>query len=355
MQRILEKLVFGCTLLLLASCSGSDNVKKFSKSIPIKGKLIENIEFFTAGKVGMIVEDSLLILQKNESDIINVYNTKNFELLSTFGVNGLGPEEFATPEMLNYILSDSLGKYISVYDFNRRKYTKLNLNKLLKKEYINITQKENIYETNDYLRYFFYKSDSLLLATPETYHRFILFNYDDKNYGSKYIDYTPELGFEISNQLKPYVYRSFVVVNPERKIFAAAPYFLGELNFFDFEGNYLNSSIYESRSNLESNLNKKIFDKTKGHIIKMESKGGYIYALDKNNNLNAMNGVNGEKRNDSKILVFDWDGNPIKEYIIADHRIITSFTYDENKNVFYMYSREEEKNNIVIYDLNEFQ
>jgi hypothetical protein len=87
----------------------------------------------------------------------------------------------------------------------------------------------------------------------------------------------------------------------------------------------------------------------KQFIVSIEEVNDTLYALNIDNKIQ-------DYRTDSnmqpiKIQVFDWDGNPIKEYIIGDNRRVISFAYDKVHQRFYTYSTDEEDYNIVMYDL----
>jgi hypothetical protein len=57
--------------------------------------------------------------------------------------------------------------------------------------------------------------------------------------------------------------------------------------------------------------------------------------------------------NNREILVFDWDGNPVKKYVFADGRPILSASYDAIHNRFYTFSPDEPEHNIVVYEMDE--
>lgn len=56
-------------------------------------------------------------------------------------------------------------------------------------------------------------------------------------------------------------------------------------------------------------------------------------------------------RSSQKIEVFDWDGTPVKEYVLNDDRFVQSFAMDLENNRIYGYCPYERDNNIIIYDL----
>jgi hypothetical protein len=51
------------------------------------------------------------------------------------------------------------------------------------------------------------------------------------------------------------------------------------------------------------------------------------------------------------VEVFDWEGNPIKEYILNDNRFIETLAVDLKNNRIYGYCRDERDSNIIIYNM----
>ncbi|MEX2567156.1 MAG: hypothetical protein WD431_14530 [Cyclobacteriaceae bacterium] len=58
----------------------------------------------------------------------------------------------------------------------------------------------------------------------------------------------------------------------------------------------------------------------------MDAKGEYIYGLSYENPFEETR--NPDISTNSKILVFDWQGNPVKELLLSGGRFIQSFAVD---------------------------
>ncbi len=91
-----------------------------------------------------------------------------------------------------------------------------------------------------------------MIASPEADFRFVIYRDSIKSF--KNVPYLPRTGFSLNKELKSAVYRSASFVNKEKGLMATAPILLGELDFFDLEGNYLSSSIFCPIKSLEKDL-----------------------------------------------------------------------------------------------------
>lgn len=331
------------------SCSKNEGILTFPETIEIKGSVVEEIEIHANG-ANLLIVDTVLIVQKYSNNIINVYDLENnHKPIIRFGKVGMGSREFQSPELLRQVSYVNDIPHLNIYDFDRRRLSKFNLIESLDTGEATINQ-ELIAEFDDYLTYFFYKDDDFLLATSEVQGRFILHDY--KANQTNYIPFIPETDFEISDQIKPFVYKSSVVVNKDKKLIAAAPIMLGKIDFFDFSGSFLKSTVFSSLDELKNKLTlKKGNGPIKMHIIDLVSNGDFIYALNSNNTFDQYN--NPElKTNNQKIQVFDWNGKPLIEYILSDGKILSSIAFDKKNNKIYGYCRDQEPNNIIVYDLN---
>lgn len=331
------------------SCSKNEGILTFPETIEIKGSVVEEIEIHANG-ANLLIVDTVLIVQKYSNNIINVYDLENnHKPIIRFGKVGMGSREFQSPELLKQVSIVNNTPYINIYDFDRRRFSKVNLVESLNTGESSINQ-ELVSEFDDYLNYFFYKDNDFLLATSEVQGRFIHHNY--KTNKTNYIPFIPETDFEISDEIKPFVYKSSVLINADKKLIAAAPIMLGKIDFFDLSGNYVKSTLFSDPDELKNNLPlKKGNGPIKMHIIDLVSKDDLIYALNSNNTFDQYS--NPElKKNNQKIQVFDWNGKAIIEYILSDGKYLSSIAYDKKNNKIYGYCRDQEPNNIIMYDLN---
>ena len=152
--------------------------------------------------------------------------------------------------------------------------------------------------------------------------------------------------------MQPLVYRSSSFVNKKLRLIVSAPLLLGEIDFFDLDGNHLSSSIFFPREGLKKDIrnidiNGKDFD-PKYHIVQLHANDEYIVGLNLNNYQSAIY-ENGSLSNQS-ILVFDWKGNPVKKFILDKQYFIKSFAVDWENSRFYGYCSEESEHNIIVYE-----
>lgn len=341
--------------MLLSSCKNTEENKmvvidKFPEVQSIQGTPVENIELFSGGNVNLVVVDSFLVVQKKEDNFFHIYSTTTHELLAKVGSEGRGPNEFNFPELLNQVSHDKINNspIVNIYDYDRRRFSELNiLNAINQSD--TIFNHKPIPNIDKYLTYFFYMDNDMLIAAPENEGRFVIKDENKSEY--QIIPYIPATDFHIDEEVLPMVYRSASFINKDLGLMASAPILLGELDFFDLEGKHVKSVEFESRDDLENELAKNIRGNgnIKYHIADIDAKGGFIYCLNYNNSSEVYERT--ADISDLKIQVFDWDGNPIKEFILADNRFISSFAYDEINNRFYGYCGNEEEHTIISYDL----
>jgi len=75
----------------------------------------------------------------------------------------------------------------------------------------------------------------MMIATPESDARFVI--YLDSLQTFITVPYLPNTEFPIKEELKSSVYRSTLFVNKNKGVLVSAPILLGEIDFFDLEGN----------------------------------------------------------------------------------------------------------------------
>jgi hypothetical protein len=347
-------------VLLVVSISCKDKkyslklIDMFPTTEHLKGKPIENITLFSKGNVNLISIDSFLVIQKSEEPFFRIYSTNDYKLLSEFGKEGKGPNEFIYPELLNQTSYDKSNNspIICVYDYTRRNFTRINILNLVKNQTDQIYNNIPIPMYDQYFTYFFFRDDNLLIATPEREWRFVI--YKDTVQSFVNVPYLPSVDFSVGEELKAIVYRSASYVNKKIGVMASAPLLLGEIDFFNLEGQYLSSSVFSSRKILKYDLEN--IDKIRGNnpkyfIEEIHANDNYIYALNYDNYQNDFY-VTGNYTNQS-ILVFDWEGIPIKKYILDKQHFIKSFAIDWKNNRIYGYDSNELNNTIIVYQVKE--
>lgn len=349
----ISSVLITCAILFIIGCNQKESnniiVDKFPEIIPLSGSLVKEIEVFDKGNVHLLVIDSFLIVQKTREKYIQIYSTNTYKLLTEIGLFGRGPGEFSRPELTGQIAYDAFTKnpLVYVYDTQRRRITCLDIIKCIKNP-THINSEKTIPNVHSYLSRFFYTNDSIFFAIPEDGGRFLFYNYKTSKIEMK--PFLPDVDFSMKNYLLHSVYRSSCCVNKEKRLIAAAPLLLGEVDFFDLNGNYIKSTIFESRENLKKSLAKgtKSLD-PKIQIAQLVSQGDLIYGLNYNNV--AYDIYETKKYTNFKIEVFNWTGQPVKEYILD--RSVLSFAVDLTNKRIYGYCPDEQEHTIVVYNLTE--
>jgi len=347
----MKKFLISLLILSFLGCSKEESgLVLFPETNEVSGKALKEIEIITAGNVNLAVVDTLLVVQKNEDKIINIFSTNSYKLLAEIGRTGDGPYEFKMPELLNPEKNDSTR--IKVYDYIRRKLTTLDLKKLLNKD-------ENIFEIqkiptqiNTFLPYFFYLDKNLLLATPEENTFFTIYNLKK----DKTINIPYPITFNITQENERFyyknIYRPALSYNTDKRIIATSPLMLPVIMLYDLKGNLFKTVNFDQQAfekiKEKVNQHSKIFPNLTYFISEIEQLDDNIYCLNVNNPYE----IEEKKRNNPKILVFDWELKPIKEIVLTDKRNIASFAYDKKHNRLYTYCPDEENYNLVVYDLN---
>lgn len=322
------------------------DAEKFPVSYTLKGKPVKEINFISKGNVNLMVIDTFLIIQREQEKFVFIYSTVNHKLLAKIGSKGRGPGEFITPELVEQISFDlhNESPILYIYDLTRRRVTHINLFDNIFEKCVN--EQTILPDVNFYLTRLNYIDDSIFVGTPEDGGRFIFYNFNTHNF--KMIPYIPKVNYKLTKPL-PLVYRSVSCINPQKKLLASASVCLGQIDFFNFNGEHKFSTIFNSNDNLKIDLTNKenSFD-PKYQIVDLLSKEDFIYGLNYNNCKGSE--LYAKDKPNFKVQVFDWDGMPIKEYNLDNH-YVSSIAVDRLHNRIYGYCPNVEKNNLIIYNL----
>ena len=321
----------------------------FSVSKELKGEPIVDIPIFSTGNVYLMVLDTFLIVQTKEEKFFKIYSTQTYQLLGEFGMEGDGPSEFRFPYLSKEIWNSGKSLTLNqIYDYRLNGHYTVSIPNVLKG---GAFERNPIREINSHISRFHFKNDNYLWCTTDDAGRF--FHYDYHTGRSTIIPYIPKTEFQIVDKDDlSLVYRSAVMANEQRNLIAAAPYLLGQIDFFDMKGNYLRTTHFEKSDELKDALltrktNPNLFD-TKVFISDLDATHDLIYGLSRNNFGKNIN--NPQVRSPHKILVFDWEGDPVKEFILGDGRYVFSIAVDEKNKRIFAYCPEEEENHLVVYN-----
>jgi len=314
----------------------------------LKGTQISDIEIFSSQYVNLVVVDTFLVVQKNQSPILQVFSTKNYNLLVEAGNMGEGPEELKNPTLLNNTLQSTQNNspIIQVYDAGSRRIFQYNvLNLIDQNEPFLNTIELPLDETFDVSMVYFNNEDWLIL-NPSEFNRFLIHSYKDST--QILVPYPDKLDFEVDPYYKLFIYYSSVAMEAKKQQFFSGNLLLGELDLYDIKGNLIKSTKFQENSTLEKDINT-LPQNMNSYISDIETDGNYMYALNNNNKL--LNADKDEDRNNMQLLVFDMNGTLLKTLPFSDQKFITSIALDRQENKLYAYSLHEEKHNIFVYDL----
>jgi hypothetical protein len=319
-----------------------DSIKLHGENIRIKGIYRPSSIF--------ILDTFLIIVSLDNEYCLHIFNANTFELIKKYGRKGRGPDEFMDPVLTWQRIADTHdGKTLLIYDSKRRRLSEINImdllsdskkgikSEVLPKEMINVS---NIIFVKDSVALFSHSNE----GNPG---RFGLYNF--KSHKTAFSPYLPDLGFKVHpNNFYPLYNTSGACVDLQKQRFVAFPCLLGELDFFDLSGNYFQSTIIERVDEIKNAKYEKLIFETPGvryYMTDLQSFNDKIYTLctiliypDLNN------------RPISEIYVFDWDGNPIKKYVLD--REIFPFSYDARNNRFIGFSNYDEEYPFISYELN---
>ncbi|MEO9886845.1 MAG: BF3164 family lipoprotein [Balneola sp.] len=330
------------TLFALIILLGCDNKKvvEFKSKKYLTSKTVTEIEILSSGNVYISVVDTFLVVVKSDEPFIELYSTNSHKLLLSFGKEGRGPNEFLGPSLIKN-RSVSVGKNIFfVHDYKRNKIARIEIGEVLKdSQNFEILP---IPKTDHHMTFVHYISDRYIIGTPSQ--GGIMTILDLMNGESNLVPYLPELEFNVPEFSLPTIFRPAVLVNKKKNRIVVAPLYLGEMSFFNFKGELINSVAFEPRNKYEEELiqGEQAFSEIKEQIIELELVDDYIYAL--NSNTSVKNFRSNQRQN--KIQVFNWNGNPIKEYILEQEHIF-SMSVDPIQKRIYGYNMSAKTHNIV--------
>lgn len=340
-------------LLLIYGCSYKENkfeLDKFGLSVNLKGKPVEEIPIYTTRNVHMMVMDTFLIIQTREEKFFKIYSTQSYQFLGEFGDEGDGPSDFRFPHLSKEIYYSQKGPILSqIFDKHLKRQYTIPINNILKGiEY----EGKPFHEISNQIVHNYYQNDKYLWGKSENVNgRFFHYNFGTGEY--KIIPYIPETNFPIkNNEYINLIYRSAVITNEEKGLVAAAPYLLGQIDFFKLSGEYLKTTFFEKSEVLQEALESAKIDQNlfnpKVFISDLDASVEFIYGLSRNNLGKEIRDP--QVRSPHKILVFDWDGNPMTEYVLDDGRYVFSIAVDEKNKRIYAYCPEEEEHNLIVYN-----
>ena len=357
-------LIISVLLIVFNGCSNEQKKRKdivvdeFPVTTELKGYPATTIEAYSKGHVFLSVVDSFLILLKShisfaEERFISIYSTNTHKLLARTVTKGRGPGEFLDPVFTGQIEYNTNNNHpiVYIYDSGRNRLTLLDVN-----ETVNNNQHVNgqilLPQIGYNINSLFYYSDSLLVATffpqPESQDgRFLIYNNRTKQ--TIVIPHLHDLGLTFDDAHRFMIYYSFCSVNIKEQYIAASAIQMGEVHYFDLNGDYIKSTIFYPREELIDVLQNKVATSDPYFFVnELKTEDGLLYALNLDNFEDDLSKT--MKYKDISLLVFDSNGYPVEKYIFSDNRYVSHFAIDKLHKRIYTFCPNEAEHNIIVYD-----
>jgi len=351
-MRIVFKIFLLFSVIACSKNKGLDRQKLmvFPESFNLKGLTVKEITPLSPSFI--IVQDSLLAILNSQSEpVFQIYDAKSLVLLSEFGERGDGPQEFIGPLFTGLTSEVDGNKFQMIYETEKKKMAFLNLydsvnNSISNFNFVKLTE---IDDFNHSAQNVIYHSDSLTIISSMDDRgqlgRFSML----RNGKEQHVGYLPKISIDMRPDQLYSIYANIASTsNVHKRRFVATNLYFGQYDFFDFNGNYIKSSTFNDENDV-AGIVKEIDDLRKLvpspilHINVLKSYNEIIYSL------YSPIDIRGNSLGNSLIHVLDWDGNPIRKYVLD--RQISNFAFDQINNCFYGIDPNVEDFQIIKYEL----
>lgn len=318
----------------------------FAETVSIKSSNIKGIDQAIM-PLHLGINDDLLILCDPQSEYrFYAYKLPEFKFLGKFGKEGDGPKEISeTMIFLNQFEKNKDGIFINFFEPNKMKYVSMNLNKAL-----NDSLEDNDFKIT-YMPPEIQESYNIIKLKNNTFFGsgFSLagefFIYDENTASFRWKDQTVDHNDDFMKSLKENnlldMYKHGALkAKPDNSHFVKAYQFTPKISVYDSDGNLKFSIINESKKEPKI-VNNQFEENTRMYYFTTYVTDDYIYAID-------LNCTQKEFRsggiNNVELHVFDWDGNPIKKYLLNEGiGALSPFAVDEKNNKLYTVNPKSEE------------
>lgn len=331
------------TLIIFQNCSPRDSgneiwIDEFPESNQVKVDSLMKFDFLIPERIH--VSNSKIFLTNNiVNEFLHVLDIESLKFVDTLAFKGDGPNEYRHLAFFRRYSSQNNDVVQYLFDWERGEVSSLNFDKENKSYTL---KKEELEKEFLPVSRMVYYSNNLKIGVPvgdEENGRFKVLR-NTKQYT---VNYLPELNFKINPENKYPIYVNVSSgVQEDLGVFVSTSSMLGQFDFFDFDGNYLYSSIIERNPNLKNaSKTQNIFAEPvtfyHSEIIPLKDS---FFSLFGSLDIQTMESSN------TRVFEFDRKGNPIREYKLD--RLVGSFSYDQEQDCFYGLAMDMEKQEEVI-------
>lgn len=335
--------------LIYSGCSKDEVITiSFPETIELNSVPVMEIDTYFRSHVSINVVDTFLVIANQQEPFVHIYSTITHDKLYTFGKQGNGPNEFQDAEVTNqdtFQFEEGINRNTAtIFDFQRNHLTVLDIQaSILQKEDVSINMR--IPSDRNHITMLHYAGPEKIIFTPLNNANLIYYNNLNSTYN--YVPFLPKSELNIKEHNKSHIYRPAVFYNTDKSLTAVAPINFGRLDFFNGEGSYLNSTVFEVNSKADSELEGDLSElkNAKFYIVELDTLKNNILALNMNTRTEDIDSM----RQNHNLQLYDWDGNPLVKYEL-DGIALTSFAVDHKHLRVYAYAPFNE-HNIIMYEL----
>ena len=307
------------TILLAVSCGERRDITQLPPAeILVRCDTINEPEDYS-DYTGMTVKDSLLIMfNQLTENCIRIFNLNNNSLICEFGEYGNQPAEFKSAEFTEcQMRNDSI---LEIHDFGQKRLKTMNLTNILNGGNIWNNIKGGILPDELFNVHSMKRLDeNSVIARPMNGYEGgagqII--YDFKTGKSRIIEFYPPLKGRFN---KSNIYRGYTATNINKGVIVEALLYIDAVNFYDSTGEIFKSYSFRDGVKMPEIGRDK-------NPINRRPYSGRIYGTENYCYVNKVDEIR-ENVAETKIIVFDWEGN-IKKVFQLDNIWFHEFCVDE--------------------------
>jgi hypothetical protein len=350
MQKPINLLILIIILLLSGNCKQSkEEIVNFSSIDSLKTYHSFSLEKMNRYFLIDFYDSTLIIMNRNASSILSLYNRHNYNLIKETIKRGRGPKELISPIRL---FVDHNEHNVNIYDAGKDKYFTFDSDSLVLKQHPEATRNVELPKHLAFNHHCFHlnKSGEYITMTTHKDSHFVYFNKAGKIIESN--GTFPDKR-KLKNISAPYygsVWKGIYDINRTNSQIVKGYHYFNRISFYDLNGNEIKTyklSNAEPEIIIRGKMPKTVGN-YKIHYTKLYTTNNYIFTLYEGKTV--LETANDYGYNGGNVLhVLDWNYKPIKK-LWLEHRI-ADFCVDEKTKTIYGINYTHDKQ-VKIYKYN---
>lgn len=335
----------GCILIsfILLACDKLPENSVIVDSFPFSEKLSgDTVNYFDSelGILDIKLAGKYWICSSHRTDYhFAIYSKDNFEKVAEICKNGRGPNEFLAPAYYSQYVIEEGDVKIWILERDKSEFMKINLDKSIREDSICVDQKYPVSKlVRNSFRDLFYCGDSLFIGTIDAQScQHLLLDLGHPNVQ------TVEHALKFPKNFNPHnISQSISAKHPTKPLIASAFFNFPQIDFINSEGKIYKTVFYKEvikPSQVTDSQSEECF------FSDIYGDSDYVYLLLNRESLTET----GLNPNESSVLVFNWNGEPVQEYKIP---YASSICIDNVSHKLYALNPRKEYYNTTVYSLN---